>query len=778
MSSFSPEAIKSLSLTDSEKKALDDEELQQQKAYLEQVEAQMAKKEKTVLRLEQDVRVTGPKSPDLLRLKATLEGAKEELRSAQIVVGVAKTEFQAMETIRAHFKRRLEQGQRPQDRTEQEDETDSPLSDLDEAPPAPIRPARRGRKKGTGGRGATTRASQASTRLEAEVVNNSRTSVPPTNEPENKKRKAAAPPSGRRMATRSQQSAGATAIESEGSAMSETSNGPPQDEIIVNPKECPKQSTVAVEKVVPEEVVPLEQPRPLADPPESSEQASKSTMNEEPTAARYTAKGNINAMAVDEPPSTPDEGQLDISVQFLLTEQAQANNMAAIATLLSSSQTDKSEPPQTINPKLIFAPPSHAVGDSRIQPYPGEERTVSSTVPPASDAVLPPASEAGLPSTLHQGPVLSPTSRPSNEISGKPTPNTTPADEIQGEPRNKVDSRAMTPSTVTLRSPSPWEATYQRKDHPFNLTIVERVTKSRLDPKKLVEANKKREKQGQPTLTENEDYQRRLRAEAHAIASVKKYLQNPSAQENRLDENARAHIRECADFCPEAGMSCYALAKDALTTCETQIKCIYHQKSDKGSAKRDDTCDGELTGVPYEVIRPRLEKKADQEQADHNRTTPKTPKPSVYERLVLPQTETGEEYCHCGCRLRDAIWGFYLWKSGKISYNGKERGWGYDIPMVPKVRNITIVHLESIGVDLEDLWEYELVGSQYAPVSEVTRLERRLAKLQAQLDATRVRCGVFNPPPSASELYNMIPMVNSDVEMTMVGKEEDLRDRP
>ncbi|KAJ8079460.1 hypothetical protein AAF712_013779 [Marasmius tenuissimus] len=184
--------------------------------------------------------------------------------------------------------------------------------------------------------------------------------------------------------------------------------------------------------------------------------------------------------------------------------------------------------------------------------------------------------------------------------------------------------------------------------------------------------------------------------ERKAIEAVRKYLQSP--RENRLKDSIRTHIRARASHCPEAGRSCFNLAKDVLVSRRGQLKCIYHYLVDKTSRVNDTKGDKDrLTGVPYGPVK-----------ATKVVTAEGVGKSGAFNRLTLPKTSEGEEYCHCGCRLEDAVWGLYLWKTGRISYNGQEHGYERQRkPPTPSERNFEITRLKGLDITLDRLWWYE-----------------------------------------------------------------------
>ncbi|KAJ8090493.1 hypothetical protein PM082_002381 [Marasmius tenuissimus] len=222
-------------------------------------------------------------------------------------------------------------------------------------------------------------------------------------------------------------------------------------------------------------------------------------------------------------------------------------------------------------------------------------------------------------------------------------------------------------------------------------------------------------------------------AEAHAVHSVWNFLHNPSDPKARLDDQARAHIRADASHCPEAGDSCFELAKQVLVTREGQLKCIYHHKSDKTTRTNDKDAG----------------KKDEGEQK-----TKKGPGPLVQ----LPVGDDGKEHAHCGCTIEDAVWGFYLWKTIRISYGGRTQGYGDHTPPLPRTCNFMITLLRSRGVELQDVWRWRRDGAKYVPIPEEKRIQKQIDCLRAKQSAL--------PPPQDHEarLLEMILRYNDEAD--------------
>ncbi|KAK1221463.1 hypothetical protein PQX77_015727 [Marasmius sp. AFHP31] len=201
-----------------------------------------------------------------------------------------------------------------------------------------------------------------------------------------------------------------------------------------------------------------------------------------------------------------------------------------------------------------------------------------------------------------------------------------------------------------------------------------------------------------------------LDAEILTRRAVQDYLSDPR-DENRLSINARVHIKAAAGHCPEAGISCWDLARDCLVTKRGQIKCIYHLQVDR-SRKWDDT-EKAMKGIPYEPVAPIT--------VQEDSTT------GSYERLRVPRGKDFEPYCHCGCRLEDAVWGLYLWKTGRIAYHGQEDY--YDVPPTPAQRNFEITRLKSLGIELDDLWTHVHMDGYYRKRTDDELLDLRVRRI-------------------------------------------------
>ncbi|KAL0066836.1 hypothetical protein AAF712_006031 [Marasmius tenuissimus] len=202
-------------------------------------------------------------------------------------------------------------------------------------------------------------------------------------------------------------------------------------------------------------------------------------------------------------------------------------------------------------------------------------------------------------------------------------------------------------------------------------------------------------------------YPKDSQKEVKANEAIRRYLALPGS--NRLKAGTRAYIQAHASNCSAAGSTCQELSKDILVSREGQLKCLYHYFVDKTSRKTDKS-EGRLTGVPY-AVKGTGKKKNPNRDAESNKTVKEKKRRSknlldIYSRLELPRVgDGGEEYCHCGCRLEDAIWGLYLWKTGRIEYNGKVQGYGNE-HIIPRQRNFTITRMKRMGIELDDVWTH------------------------------------------------------------------------
>ncbi|KAK1219011.1 hypothetical protein PQX77_018278, partial [Marasmius sp. AFHP31] len=130
------------------------------------------------------------------------------------------------------------------------------------------------------------------------------------------------------------------------------------------------------------------------------------------------------------------------------------------------------------------------------------------------------------------------------------------------------------------------------------------------------------------------------------------------------------------------------------------------------SRKWDKTKD-RLKGILYEPTPPM--------------TVQEDPATGLYKRLRVPRGKDFEPYCHCGCRLEDAIWGLYLWKTGSIVYHSKTDR--YDIPPTPAQRNFEITQLKSLGIQLDDLWTHVRTDNYYRKRTDNKLLDLRLRRI-------------------------------------------------
>ncbi|KAL0069928.1 hypothetical protein AAF712_002823 [Marasmius tenuissimus] len=239
--------------------------------------------------------------------------------------------------------------------------------------------------------------------------------------------------------------------------------------------------------------------------------------------------------------------------------------------------------------------------------------------------------------------------------------------------------------------------------------------------KRVSKTQKQDESEGDESEEENEEVERGKqkvwRMEEKTAEAVEKYLNDPRPA-NRLATKHRTHIREAAKNCPGAGKACWDLSRDILVTKTSLLKCVYHQTIDKSCRKWDESQQGEMTGTPYAPT-------------DPTQTASLSPSEQeiraaggvVYAKQRRRFAPSGAEICDCGCLLEDAIWGLWLWKSGKISYEGRSEG--YDGPPTPRTRGFAITLMKEIGIKLDDLWTHELEGGRYRERSERELLQKR-----------------------------------------------------
>ncbi|KAK1230096.1 hypothetical protein PQX77_006811 [Marasmius sp. AFHP31] len=257
-------------------------------------------------------------------------------------------------------------------------------------------------------------------------------------------------------------------------------------------------------------------------------------------------------------------------------------------------------------------------------------------------------------------------------------------------------------------------------------------------------------------------YPKDSKREVEASEAIRRYLAAPSS--NRLNSKIRAYIRQHAANCTAAAVTCPDLSKDVLVSREGLLKCLYHTWVDKTSRKTDKS-EGRLTGVPYAVVGTGKKKNSKKDlEGDEGKKKRHKNLLDIYSRLELPRVEEGgEQHCHCGCRLEDAIWGLYLWKTGRIAYNGKVQGYGRE-HITPRQRNFEITRLKEWDIDLDDIWTHVKVnGIQYRERSEE---ERRLARLNRS-ESKRKGKGEEKPEDRVEQALD-----GAELEKLLVLKEE------
>ncbi|KAL0057838.1 hypothetical protein AAF712_015507 [Marasmius tenuissimus] len=218
-------------------------------------------------------------------------------------------------------------------------------------------------------------------------------------------------------------------------------------------------------------------------------------------------------------------------------------------------------------------------------------------------------------------------------------------------------------------------------------------------------------------IEENEEAiqwnEKRWTLEEQTREAVEKYLNDPRPA-NRLDTRFRKHIRDSAKNCPEAAKACYELSRDILVTKSSLLKCIYYQTVDK-SCRKWDGPDGKgpMTGTPYESTDPSTVSKAEEVNG-----AVKAAGGIVYAKHKTRVSPSGQEICDCGCLVEDAIWGLYLWKTGRIEYEGRSEG--YNSPPHPRTCGFAIASLKTWGICLDHIWmhEWDPNGTGYRRRSE------------------------------------------------------------
>ncbi|KAL0569439.1 hypothetical protein V5O48_012527 [Marasmius crinis-equi] len=238
--------------------------------------------------------------------------------------------------------------------------------------------------------------------------------------------------------------------------------------------------------------------------------------------------------------------------------------------------------------------------------------------------------------------------------------------------------------------------------------------------------------------------------------AVALFLHDPR-DENRISDTVRVYVKKAVTHCPEAATSCWELARDVLVSRRSLTKCIYHYAVDKSNEKTDKSA-GHLIGIPYEareattIVQVINGKKVQVQQS------------GSYNRMNLRENGEGELYCDCGCRLDDAIWGLFLWKTGRIGYLGQEHGYELTRIPTPEQRNFEITRLKRLGIELDDMWthEYDATNRRYRRRAEQELLSKRLVRVFAAMTGSNRPLHKINF--DLDELYTMMPKEEEEEE--------------
>ncbi|KAJ8095474.1 hypothetical protein PM082_023244 [Marasmius tenuissimus] len=229
-------------------------------------------------------------------------------------------------------------------------------------------------------------------------------------------------------------------------------------------------------------------------------------------------------------------------------------------------------------------------------------------------------------------------------------------------------------------------------------------------------------------------YFRNEEMENYALEAIERFVSNPISS-NSIPGNLQGYIRDHASRCPQAGSTCREIAVQTLVSKQAYLKCNYHHHSGKHNNRYiHDNADPNaacprLTGVPYPPSEPTRSEEAKpyRKEKDGN---------ASLEKLQIPLKD-GVEFCHCGCTVEDALWGFYLWKTGEIHEGDRWDNYRTDW-LDPRQRKFHIERLKEHGVRLENLWEYRLNERagfcRYVKVSRAKRLGAHMKVLQAMLE--------------------------------------------
>ncbi|KAK7017509.1 hypothetical protein VNI00_018611 [Paramarasmius palmivorus] len=196
-----------------------------------------------------------------------------------------------------------------------------------------------------------------------------------------------------------------------------------------------------------------------------------------------------------------------------------------------------------------------------------------------------------------------------------------------------------------------------------------------------------------------------------ATTAVENFLENPrDPRKQQIPFGIRNWIRDNSNNCPIAGTTCVELSIHILTTKYGLIKCDYHHWSDKSTLKNDHTTElkpkSERIGLFGQLVT----------------GVPKQP--------ILLKRDTGKSpelgYCHCGCRVKDAVSGLFIYKTQKVYSETHQLDEGFnDLHMDPRNRNVLIRALEeNTGLKMYERFSHVLSTDGLLRYVEVKEEER------------------------------------------------------
>jgi hypothetical protein len=188
------------------------------------------------------------------------------------------------------------------------------------------------------------------------------------------------------------------------------------------------------------------------------------------------------------------------------------------------------------------------------------------------------------------------------------------------------------------------------------------------------------------------------------------------------------------------GLQLFILGGDNKSRHRT--KCHYHTLFDHQSDKNDEDF-GRITGVYTR----RIEGVAAPEDLRRRMPVQKSIKVSLVPGATLyPKTgpvlandltlddlyqfyprhpDTGAHLLHCGCLLEDVLLDFYIWKAYPFLSSPTIEDEPYGAPMDPRQRTWVCQILRSLGVKLDELYEFDILGRpQESPFGVLHKIQK------------------------------------------------------